>query len=61
MQISSEYTKYDIEEYYCPTSSISMRKEHVNMILIGNCYSRSLHRFRVLLLLEEYQYNSYIS
>ena len=42
MQTSSEYIKYDIEEYYCPTSSISMRKVHVNMILIKNCYSRSL-------------------
>ena len=38
MQTSSEYMKYDIEEYYCPTSSISMRKVHVNMILIENCY-----------------------
>ena len=42
MQISSECMKYDIEEYYCPTSSISMRKVHVNMILIENCHSRSL-------------------
>ena len=33
MQTFSEYIKYDIEEYYCPTSSISMRKVHVNMIL----------------------------
>ena len=61
MQTSSEYIKYDVEEYYCPTSSISMRKVNVNMILIGNCYSRSLQRFRVFLLLKEYQYNSSIS
>ena len=40
MQTSSEYIKNDIEEYYCPTSRISMR--NVNMILIENCYSRSL-------------------
>ena len=33
MQTSSEYMKYDIEEYYCPTSRIYMRKVHVNMIL----------------------------
>ena len=38
MQASSEYIKYDIEEYYC---SISMRKVHVNMILSENCYSRT--------------------
>ena len=50
MQTSSEYTKYDIEEYYCPTSSISMRKVHVNMIVIENCYSRSLKQFRAPLL-----------
>ena len=43
MHTSSEYIKYDIEEYYCPMSSISMRKVHVNMILIENCYSRSLN------------------
>ena len=42
MQTSSEYITYDIEEYYCPTSSISMRIVHVNMILIEHCYSRSL-------------------
>ena len=42
MQTSSEYIKYDIEEHYCPTSNISMRKVHVNIILIENCYSRSL-------------------
>ena len=42
MQTSSEYIKYDMEEYYCPMSSISMRKVYVNMILIENCYSRSL-------------------
>ena len=41
MQTSSEYIKYDIEEY-CPMSSISMRKVHVNTILIEHCYSRSL-------------------
>ena len=42
MKTSSEYIKYDIEEYYCPSSSISMRNVHVNMILVENCYSRSL-------------------
>ena len=42
MQISSEYIKYDIEEYYCPTNSISIRKVHVNIILIETCYSMSL-------------------
>ena len=42
MQTSSEYIKYDIEENYCPTGSISMRKVCVNMTLIENCYSRSL-------------------
>ena len=42
MQTSSAYIKYDIEEYYCPRNSISMRKVHVNMSLIENCYSRSL-------------------
>ena len=42
IQTSSEYIKYDTEEPYCPTSSISMRKVHVNIILIENCYSRSL-------------------
>ena len=42
MQTSSEYIKYDIEEYCCPKSSISMRKVHVNTILIKHCYSRSL-------------------
>ena len=26
MTTSSEYIKYDIEEYYCPTSNIYMRK-----------------------------------
>ena len=41
MQTSSVYITYDIEEYYCSTSSMYMRKVHVNMILIGNCYSRS--------------------
>ena len=61
MQTSYEYIKYDIEEYYCPTSSISMRKVHVNMILIENCDSRSLQQLRVPLLLYEYQYNSSIS
>ena len=34
MQTFSEYIKYDIEEYYWPTSSISMRKVHGNMILL---------------------------
>ena len=43
MQISSEYMKYDMEEYYCPTSSISMRKVHVNMILIENCCNRTFN------------------
>ena len=61
MQTSSEYIKNDIEEYYCPTSSISMRKVHVNMILNENCYGRSLQQLRVPLLLIEYQYNSSIS
>ena len=42
MQTSSEYIKYNIEEHYCPTTSISMRKVQVNMILIVNCYGRSL-------------------
>ena len=42
MQTSSQYIKYDIEEDYCPTSSISMGKVHVNMILIENCYNMSL-------------------
>ena len=42
MQTSSEYIKYDIEVRFCPTSSISMSKVHVNMILIENFYSRSL-------------------
>ena len=42
MQTSSEYIKCDIEEYYCETSSISMRKVYVNKILIENCCSRSL-------------------
>ena len=45
MYTSSDYIKYDIEEYYCPTSSNSMKKVHVNMILIENCYSRSLYYF----------------
>ena len=36
MQTSSEYIKNDKEKYYCPTSSISMRKVHVNMILNEN-------------------------
>ena len=44
MQTSFEYIKYDIEEYHCPMSSISMRRVHVNMILIKKkkkkCYSR---------------------
>ena len=51
-----EYIKYDIEEYYCLTSSSSRRKVH--MILIENCYSMSLSQLRVPLLLKEYQYNS---
>ena len=42
MQTSSEYIKYGIEGYYCPTSSISMIKVHVNMILIEKCYNLSL-------------------
>ena len=42
MQTSSEYINHDIEEYYCPKSSIFMRKVHINMILTENCYSRSL-------------------
>ena len=42
LQTRTEYIKYDIEEYYCPTSSFSMRKVQVNMILIENCYSKSL-------------------
>ena len=42
MQTSFEYIKYNIEEYYCPMSSFSMRKVNVNMTLIENCYSRSL-------------------
>ena len=58
MQTYSEYIKYDIEEYCYPTSSISMRKVHVNMILIENCNSRSLQQLCVPLLLKEYQYNS---
>ena len=61
METSSEYIKYDIEEYYCPTSRISVRKVHVNMTLIENCYSRSLQQLRVPLLLKEYQYNASIS
>ena len=61
MQTSSEYIKYDIEEYYCPTRSISMRKVHVNMSLIENCYNRSLQQLCVSLLLKEYQYNSSVS
>ena len=60
MQTSSEYIKYDIEEYYCPASSVFMRNV-LNMILIENCYSRSLQQLRVPLLLKEYQYNSSIS
>ena len=60
MHASLEYIKYDIEEYYCLTRSISTRKVHVNMILIDNCFSRSLQH-RVPLLLKEYQYNSPIS
>ena len=59
MQTSSEYIKYDTEEYYCPKSSISMRKVHVNMILIENCYSRSLQQLCVPLLLKEYQYDRF--
>ena len=61
MQTASEYIKYKIhvEEYYCPTRSISMRKVHVNMSLIEDCYSRSLQQFRVPLLQLEYQYNFY--
>ena len=54
MQTSSEYIKYDTDEHYCPTSSVSMRKVHVNMILIENCYSRSLKQLCALLLLKEY-------
>ena len=42
IQTSSKYIKYDIEEYYYPTSSISMRKVHVNMILIENCCGKLL-------------------
>ena len=45
MQTSSEhaeYIKYNIEEYYYPPSSISMRKVRINMVLIENCYIRSL-------------------
>ena len=42
MQTSSENIKYDIEEYYCPTSSISMRNVQVSMLLIENCYSSSI-------------------
>ena len=42
MQTSSEYIKYDIEDYYCPTRSISVRKVHANMVLIKNCCSRSI-------------------
>ena len=61
MQTSSECLKYDIEKYYFPTSSISMRKIHGNMILIENCYRSSLQQLRVPLLLKEYQYNSSIS
>ena len=61
MLTSSEYIKYDTEECYCPTSSISMRKVHVNMILIENCYKRSLQQLRVPLLLKEYQYNTSVS
>ena len=58
MQTFSEYIKYDIEECYCPTSSITLRKVHVSMILIEHCYSRSLYQLRVPLLLKENQYNS---
>ena len=61
IQTSSEYVKYDTEEYHCPTSSTSMRKVHVNMILVENCYSRSVQQRRVPLLLKEYQYNSSVS
>ena len=61
MQTSSEYIKYDLEEYFCPTSSISMRKVHINMILTKNCYSWSPQQLRVPLLLKEYHYNSSIS
>ena len=57
MQTSSEYIKYDIEEYKCPTGSIYMRKVHVNMILFENCYSRLLQQLCVPLLLKEYQSN----
>ena len=46
MQTSSQYIKYDKEEYYCPTSSIYMRKCDVKMILIENCYSRSFSQLR---------------
>ena len=61
MQTSSEYIKYDIKEYYCPANGIFMRKVHINMIVIDNCYSRSLQQLRAPLLLKEYQYNSSIS
>ena len=61
MQTFSEKIMYDTEEYYCPTSRSSRRKVHVNMILIENCYSRSLSQLRAPLLLKEYQYNSSIS
>ena len=42
MQTTSEYIKYDTEEYCCPKSIISMRKVHVNISLIENGYSGSL-------------------
>ena len=61
MQTSSENIKYDIEEYYRPTSSVAMRKVHVNMILIETCYSRSLSQLGVPLLLKEYQYSCSVS
>ena len=54
MQTSSKYIKDDIEVCFCPTSSIFMSKVHVNMILIENCYSRSLQQLRVPLLLKEF-------
>ena len=34
--------KFDIEEYYGPTRSISIRKVYTNMFLLENCYGRSL-------------------
>ena len=59
MQITSEYIKYDIEQYYCPPSSIPMRKVHVNMILI-EIATVVVTVLPAHLLLKEYQYNSSI-